>query len=261
VAVAALLYSVYVLDVMALSGRRTALAGAEAFTVYNDLISDISPIGDDGKGRLAWRGWLRALPAVRYRPGLAAFVIAMIGTVTYDGLSRVTWWRDLVGGRADDYWLGTLALVATVAAVGAGYYAASWVAVRIAADPTLTTRAVAASFAHTLVPIALAYAVAHYFTLILFEGQVLLFAASDPFGFGWDLFGTANDAVNFTWVSPRTIWYIQVAAIVGGHVIAVTLAHDRALQVFPRAAAVRTQYAMLGLMVGLTVLGLTLLAT
>jgi hypothetical protein len=119
---------------------------------------------------------------------------------------------------------------------------------------------IARSFAHTLVPIALAYAVAHYVTLVLFEGQFLFAAVSDPLGLGWDLFGTADWTVNYTWVSPTTIWYLQVGAIVTGHVVGVTLAHDRSLALFPPDRAVRTQYAMLVLMVCLTALGLSILA-
>jgi hypothetical protein len=110
-----------------------------------------------------------------------------------------------------------------------------------------------------LVPIALAYAVAHYFSLILFEGQQVISSVSDPFGLGWDLFGTRGYKINF-FLAPEAIWYIQVAAIVGGHLTGVVLAHDRALSDFPGASAVRSQYAMLVLMVCLTGLGLLILA-
>jgi hypothetical protein len=120
--------------------------------------------------------------------------------------------------------------------------------------------AIARSFAHTLVPIAVAYAVAHYATLIAFEGQLLFSAISDPLGLGWDLFGTAGWTIEYAWLSPTSVWYLQVGAIVLGHVAGVVLAHDRALALFPSDRAVRTQYAMLVLMVGLTALGLTILA-
>jgi hypothetical protein len=119
---------------------------------------------------------------------------------------------------------------------------------------------VARSFAHTLVPIALAYAFAHYFTLVAFEGQLLIPALSDPLGLGWNLVGTVDYQPNYTWISPVIVWYIQLAAIVGGHVTGVVLAHDRALALFAGPGAVRTQYAMLALMVALTTLGLTVLA-
>jgi len=88
---------------------------------------------------------------------------------------------------------------------------------------------------------------------------LLLSALSDPFGRGWDLFGTADRAIDY-WMSPTAIWYVQVAAIVGGHLTGVVLAHDRALALFDPVRAVRSQYAMLALMVALTSLGLTILA-
>lgn len=261
VAGAALFYTIYLVYAMAWAGRETGLEIGDAFTTYNALIGGIAPVGHDhDRGGLVWRGWLRTLPAVRERPGLTVFVVAMIGTVSYDGLSNTVWWRDLVGRAATSQWFGTLALLATIAIIGGGYWLASWVAARLAPGGDLSATAVARSFAHTLVPIALAYAVAHYFTLVIFEGQLLFSAISDPLGFGWDLFGTADWRVNF-WLSPTVIWYTQVAAIVGGHVAAVVLAHDRSLAVFPREHATKSQYAMLGLMVALTVLGLTLLGT
>jgi hypothetical protein len=258
VGIAALLYSVLLIGSMAWAGRSTGLQVGDAFTTYNRLISAISPIGRDAEGRLVWRGWIRALPVLPRWRGLTVFVVLMIGTVSYDGLSSTQWWRDLLGTNAGSVLWETLGMLAVSAVIGAAYWAASWAAVMLGGDDR-SPRRVAASFAHTLVPIALAYAFAHYFTLVLFEGQLLLSTASDPFGQGWDLFGTADRAINY-WMSPRVVWYIQVVAIVAGHVTGVVLAHDRALAEFPPVRAVRSQYAMLVLMVALTALGLTILA-
>ena len=108
-------------------------------------------------------------------------------------------------------------------------------------------------------PIAFAYAFAHYFTLIIFEGQQLARMVSDPFGLGWDLFGTANWAIVFS-TSTTWVWYVQVVTIVSGHIGGVALAHDRALAEFGVKVAVRTQSAMLVLMVALTSFGLFILA-
>ena len=254
-ATAALVYSIYAFGWAAYAGPQAGLQAGEAFTSYNELLGSIGPIdrGEDGKFRR--RGWLRALPVVPQRPGLVAFAAAMLGSVTYDGLSATEWWGDTFSAAGEE-WFGTLALVVSIAAVAAVYLLASWATGRLGDMPTLT---VARSFAHTLVPIALAYAVAHYFTLVIFEGQTLFAAASDPLGLGWDLFGTADWRINF-WLSPTGIWWVQLAAIVLGHVAGVILAHDRALSVFPAVKAQRTQYAMLGLMVALTGLGLVLLS-
>ena len=256
--IAALAYTVFLVTAMAFVGRDAGLASFDAFTPYNRLFSAISPVGRNPEGKLIWRGWLRALTVIPEWPGLWVFVVAMIGTVSYDGASGTGWFDNITFGLLDSTGGQTLLLVLSVVVVGLGYWLASFLAAKLA-DGQIRATQVAQRFAHTLVPIALAYAVAHYFTLIIFEGQQLIAALSDPFGLGWDLFGTADRKVNFFITTSEPIWYFQVASIVGGHVLGVTLAHDRALADFGRDA-VRSQYAMLLLMVGLTTLGLTILA-
>ena len=255
---AVLYYGLYLVAAAFLLGPRTALDAGEAFEVYTGVISAMAPLELRYPDRPERRPWFAALPHLPRRRGKTAFIVAMIGTVSYDGMSTATWWRDMVGDRARDMWFETAALLATVAAIGALYYAASLVAARLAGTGRSATD-VAASFAHSLVPIAFAYAFAHYFSLIVFEGQQLIHAASDPFSRGWDLFGTAEWQIVFT-PSQVWVWYVQVMVIVLGHIGGVVLAHDRALAEFPTEVAVRTQYAMLVLMVILTGLGLLILA-
>ena len=273
-AIAAIVYTLYKVAITYWAGPETGTQIGGAFTNYHRLLGAIAPIAaEEATERVSVgaatitqtrtftvtrRGWLRALPVLPIRPGLAPFVVAMIGTVTYDGMSSTGWWGDLFGSTARETWFGTAALVAAVLAVGGAYYAASYAAARIAGGEQQTSD-ITASFAHTLVPIAFAYAFAHYFTLIIFEGQQLARMASDPFGLGWDIFGTADWAIVFS-TSTLWIWYVQLAAIVGGHIGGVVLAHDRALAEFGESVAARTQYAMLVLMVALTSLGLFILA-
>jgi hypothetical protein len=102
--------------------------------------------------------------------------------------------------------------------------------------------------------------VAHYFSLLVLEGQLGIRLASDPLGMGWDLLGTASFVPNLALVSATTIWYVQVAAIVSGHVAGVVTAHDRSVAAFPGRLAVRSQYALLAVMVLFTVGGLVLLS-
>jgi hypothetical protein len=259
VAIMALVYLVAMLISIERLGSVTTVKSVDGFAVYNRLISRIAPLTRTEDGRPAWRGWLRSLATVEETPGIALFLVVMVGTVTYDGISETPWFRDLFGSFASSIAGGTILLAVTVGAIGLGYGGACFAAARIAGDGWTTER-VADRFAHTLVPIALAYAVAHYFTLILFEGQRIISSMSDPFGTGLDLFGTADRPIDFTLISPTGVWYVQLAVIVAGHVAAVFLAHDRALYDFNEFVAVRTQYAMLALMVVLTGIGLAILA-
>ncbi len=255
---AALGYTFLMIAAMAYGGRDNGLQAFDAFTTYNRLISAISPLGRTDAGKVVWRGWLRSLTVIPEWPGLWVFVVAMIGTVSYDGASSADWFRRMTGSLASSSGGRTFLLIASVAVVALGYLLASAIASRLGGGDWPVLR-VARRFAHTLVPIALAYAFAHYFTLVLFEGQQLISAMSDPFALGWDLFGTADRRIEFFITSTDLVWYIQVASIVIGHVLGVALAHDRALEDFGDTA-VRSQYAMLVLMVGLTTLGLLILS-
>jgi hypothetical protein len=114
-------------------------------------------------------------------------------------------------------------------------------------------------YAHSLVPIAAGYAIAHYFSLLLLDGQATWILASNPFAQpGVDLFGTYGRAVDYTAVSTRTIANVQVSAVVLAHVVGVVLAHDRAVRETPRHATVG-QVPLVAVMVAFTVGGLSLL--
>ena len=254
----ALAYTFLMLGAIAFAGKETALVTFDLFTSQNRLFSAISPLGRTIQGRLVWRGWLRALTVIPEWRGLWVFVVVMIGTVTYDGASGAAWFGEVAARLGRTQAGETLLLVLAVMVVGIAYLGACSAAARLS-DTGISAAKVAQRFAHTLVPIALAYAFAHYFTLVLFEGQQLISAISDPLGLGWDLFGTAGRRTVFFLNSTTAIWYIQVASIVGGHVLGVVLAHDRALADFG-PGAIRSQYAMLTLMAALTSLGLWVLA-
>lgn len=127
--------------------------------------------------------------------------------------------------------------------------------------PGTDRRKLALRFTQSLVPIALAYVVAHYFSLVVFQGQALASMISDPLAEGSDFFGTAGAGVDLNAVSAHVIWYVQVGALVTGHVAGLLLGHDRALVTFKRNAdALQSQYWMLAVMVGYTGLGLWLLS-
>jgi len=131
----------------------------------------------------------------------------------------------------------------------------------VAAQVVNAPRPLAPEFLLSLVPIAFVYEVAHYFSLLVIQGQFAVPLLSDPLGRGWDLLGTADVVPDLTVLTPNTIWYVQAGALVAGHVAGLALAHDRAVRVFAdRRAALRSQYAMLALMVVYTVGGLWILS-
>jgi hypothetical protein len=109
------------------------------------------------------------------------------------------------------------------------------------------------TFAHSIVPIAAGYVIAHYFSLLIFDGQQVIILASDPFADGSNLFGTAGWAIDYTLVSPIGIAVVQIGAIVIGHLVAAVSAHDRALRLFPAGVALRAQYPLLAAMIAFTI--------
>jgi hypothetical protein len=267
---AAVVYTVYTLAMQVVFGTETWSRRGETFSVYFGLFARMSPF-EARDGVVGRRPVLGGLPTLDPLPGTVLFVCVMIGTVTFDGLSQGTVWRNLsvelvdvgtalgLGADAAIKAADTIGLLAGVALV-LGFY-------RLGIDGAhsvgggLSARRLRRGFIHSLVPIAMVYVAAHYLTFLLFEGQAIGYLASDPLGRGWDLFGTASASIDFGWLSQDAAWYLQVAFVVLGHVAALVLAHDRALVLYgDTRLAVRSQYWMLGVMVGFTTLALWLLS-
>lgn len=254
-------------------GRRAWLANGETFSLYFGFISRLAPLALLRRGQrreVVLRPPLVGVSIRDPRPGTLAFVAVMLGSVAFDGFSRTSWWQDQRYELASPYaisspWLfdavSTLFNLGGLLGVCAAVALAYLLAVTAARAFTHEERPLAGQFVASLVPIALAYVIAHYFSLIVLQGQSIVPLASDPFGWGWDLFGTADFRSNLGLLRPNLVWYVQVAALLGGHVLGLVLAHDRAVSLFrsPRLAAA-TQYPMLVLMVLYTVGGLWLLS-
>jgi hypothetical protein len=240
-------------------GRRTWLENGEAFGVYLGLIAAMAPLTTDANGRVVLRPFLAGLAKVPPRPGLLAVIMVALGSTTFDGLSRSTFWTNATVELAGLVRLAafTAGLLAVIGFVTLAFSLAMRAAARVVDGDW---RALAVRFAPSLVPIVLAYVIAHYFSFLVLEGQLGLVRLSDPFGLRWNLFGTDDWVINLALLSPTTIWYVQVAAIVIGHVGAVVLAHDRAIAMFDREDALRTQYALLAVMVLFTASGLLILS-
>ena len=199
-------------------------------------------------------------------------VCAVIGTTTFDGFSNDVVWRKLEPHLQSIYSGPQLPsdprdrarVHDRPAAVRGAHQAASTSSASGAcrASASATRRAeLSRAFAHTLVPIGFAYVLAHYFSLLIWQGQAIGYLASDPLGNGANIFGTSSYRIDYTIISFAAIWYVQVTALVAGHVGGLTLAHDRALTMYKGAQeAVRSQYWMLTVMVAFTCFGLWLLS-
>jgi hypothetical protein len=263
------LYSYVALFGMVAFGRETWTTRGEGFAILFAYIARIAPLAAQ-KGRVRLRLPLTGLGGTERVPGSVLFLAVALGSVGFDGYSRTTRWQDLVARIEAPYILdrpGTgellvtglnlAGLLAAIAFVLAAFLAACAIARSTVGAP----RPLAPEFVLSLVPIALVYAVAHYFSLFVIQGQFIAPLLSDPLGRGWDLFGTAGVQPNLGVLTPNTIWYVQATALILGHVAGLAVAHDRAVSIFrDRGDALRSQYAMLALMVLYTVGGLWLLS-
>jgi hypothetical protein len=267
-ALAIYLYSAITWYCMVSFGRETWLRNGEAFSVYFGLLSRLAPFAvreRDHLTEVVVRPPLAGLARANPTAGTLAFVAVMLGSVAFDGFSRTGGWIDLrssiLAGTDSPELAGMLVNLAGLAAAISLVALAYLAAVRAARAVAGEEGSLAGAFLGSLVPIALVYAVAHYFSLLVLQGQFAVQLASDPFGWGWDLLGTSDFQPNLRLLSANAIWYVQVGALVVGHVLGLTLAHDRAVALFRSArTALRTQYAMLALMVLYTVGGLWLLS-
>jgi hypothetical protein len=147
--------------------------------------------------------------------------------------------------------------------VVAGIFWAGVAGMGTAGSASSSLRELGRKFAHSFIPIGLAYLFAHYFTLVLWQGQAqFTFLLSDPLGEGSDFFGTASGTIDYGLIGSEAVWYVQVAALVIGHVAALAIGHDKALAEYREVRrATESQYWMLALMVSFTVLGLMLLSS
>jgi hypothetical protein len=199
----------------------------------------------------------------------AAFVVLALATVTFDGLSETSLWVDFqnlvwapissLGGNTTAV-VKTLGLILVPLAFLVVYLGFSW-GIRQLSEETASIQEVARTFVFSLIPIALAYNMAHFISLLAIQGQFIIPLASDPFGQGWDLLGTADYRVNLNVINAKIVWYVSVSAIVLGHIVSVFVAHVISVaEVADRKLALRGQYPMLALMVIYTASSLWIIA-
>ncbi len=292
IALFALAYALITLYGMAFFGKETWLRRGDAFSVFFGLLGRFAPtevrvknpevcVGCEGCGDDAGGGcvncyecFARAAPEERelnlrppaiglglpekVTPGGAAFVIVVLSGVTFDGLLETPLWLEIVRLSPVTQTLGTILLPLLFFGIYLGFVELSRILGR---GGGIGFRRFAAAYAFSLVPIAIAYQVAHYYTFLLIQGQMIVSLLSDPLGWGWNLFGTADFEPRYGIVGAGFVWYSQVALIVAGHVIAVYLAHSISLRLLrDPGRALRSQLPMLVLMVLYTMTSLWILA-
>jgi hypothetical protein len=256
---------------MSLYGVETWTRRGDAFGVWFGLLARLAPLGRRADGRLVLRPPVAPATGLVAIAGTTALLLVGIGSTGFDGAKEGALFGDLLDRIQDGFaelgfsqGLGLELAFVVGLGIAIAAVAAIW-AIGVAGMPLegtrLSRRELGRRFAHTLIPIAAAYLVAHYFSLLAYNGQDLWRLASDPLGDGSDLFGGAGSSIDYSIVSATGIWYVQVGALVAGHVAGLVLAHDRALAVYgsPRAAT-RSQIVMLVVMVCFTLLGLWLLS-
>ena len=276
-AAAMLAYSALTWLGMLLFGRAQWLCRGEVFGLVFGLLARFAPIEvrESGSGG-------RALNLRPYGVGLLSrepvpasmvvLVLAMLAAVSFDGFMETPLWASILeywapsapgmagDGDAARMWLQTAGVLGAPL-LFVGVYLAFCRFTAWSGGGRVPTARVAGLFVLTLVPIAIAYHLAHYLSFLVMAWQYLIPLVSDPFGFGWDLFGTRNHFVRIGLVDARAVWYLSLGAIVIGHVIAVYLAHCVALQAYSdRRVALRSQWPMVALMVCYTMTSLWIIA-
>jgi hypothetical protein len=233
---------------------------ADGFEVYSTLLARLCPVGRRDDGKLVARNPLDGLCALEAAPGLVVLVSVVLGSTAFDGLTRTAVWQTWSQSTSGVAYavLGTAGLVGSMIFVWATFTTAIRLSGVLVSDREGAAH-LPERFVHSLIPIAVGYSVAHYFSLFVFQGQAGYILAADPFDAGWNLLGLRQFTVNYLAVSVTTIAWVQVLSIVVGHVVGVVAAHDRAVGLFSGRDKVRAQYPLLGVMVAYTLGGIFLL--
>jgi hypothetical protein len=266
ISVLALGYSALTWCGMVLFGRDAWLQNGEVFSLVFRTLGRFAPCGWQ-EGRLVLRPFGAGLTeSPKATASMVAFVLLLLATVLYDGLIGTGEWALFEGALRkrmvglDGLAIKSIGLIALWLLFLGAYFGICAVMSLIASGRPSPSD-LARDFALTLVPIAIGYHVAHYLVFLLVQGQYIVPLLSDPFGYGWNLFGTAAYRVDIAFADARFAWYATVVAIVAGHIVAIYLAHVRALAVFESSrVALRSQAPLTALMVVYTLVGLSIAA-
>lgn len=265
-----IIYSVVTWSGMIIFGKEIWLRNGEAFAVAFGFLAKFSPL-EVQYNPIPSRNVSQTKINLRI-PGSGLiktdsistsqmlFVLLLLSAVTFDGLMGTMIWMRLQNSVIEYIpnllVVGSLGLI-LVTLVFIGLYLCFSFLMNSFSGANYGTLTFANKFVTSLIPIALAYHVAHFLLFLLIQGQLMIPLISDPFGQGWNLFGTENYRLNFKIMSPTFFWIISVASIVMGHVIGVVVSHLIAVKTIrDRHKAFKSQYPMLALMIFYTIASL-----
>ncbi len=251
---------------MANYGKAEWLRRGDPFSVFFSFISrfSVTEISKDGNAVYIRPPAVGLLDRSAMSVSEVAFVLLMLSSVAADGMLGTPLFQDLFGTLLGLglpwFFVGTMGLFGLFAAFIGAYYGFSYLTKIVSGDESSVID-VAKRYIFSLLPIAIAYEIAHYVSILVVEGQRVLYMISDPFNKGWDLFGTADYSISYTALNLKTLWNVQVALIVVGHIIAVAIAHSIAVRYFRQGhKALISQYPMLALMIFYSCLSLWIMA-
>lgn len=142
-------------------------------------------------------------------------------------------------------WVGALVVIPAV------YGLAVWAGRRLAGPHQASAKQVFLAFSYPLVPLGLLVWVAFSLPLLLVNGSYILMVLSDPFGWGWDLFGTAQ--VAWTPLIPHWVPYLQVLLLLLGLGYALKSGWEQATTLFQRHGQALRAFAPVAVMLTATV--------
>lgn len=258
---ALLIYTLFVLSFRASLGPAFDLV--DPLTILFGFAERLAPLELRADG-LYYRGWIRALNEDGPMPrGLYAALFVLLASTTLDNVRETVGWtdfRDVLGiGGANDMLVDSVALAAFSLLFLLPFMLTVWASQHFI-EERVSFDYVARRFGWSLVPIGIAYVLAHNAPLVLAGIPLLVRGLSDPFGQGWNLLGTGILLQGFL-PSPALVWFLEIALIVGGHILGVLAAHRTAVRLgSSHRAAVRSQYALTALMSIFTITTLWLLS-
>jgi hypothetical protein len=257
-----LLYTVFVLTLRAPLGGVTWNA-VDPLAILFGFAERVAPLRlhDDG---LYYRGWIRGLDENRPMPrGLYAALFVLLASTTLDNVRETVGWsefRNATGlGEASDVLVDSVALLLFSLLFLLPFLATVWLSRRLIGSH-MEFGEMGRRFGWSLIPIGVAYVLAHNAPLVLSGFPLIVRGLSDPFAQGWNLLGTA-DALQGFFPSPALVWFLEIVIIVGGHILGVLAAHRSAVRLgHSHREAVRSQYALTALMSIFTITTLWLLS-